>query len=54
MWKSVSALPHMPVDKGAIMPIKVEPYDHQKKAFEFVLEMFGVRKKEGDANDSNQ
>ena len=47
------------------MPITVPPYDHQKRAFEFVLRMFGLpeaapkpyefaEKKEGDANDSNQ
>ena len=47
------------------MPITVQPYDHQKRAFEFVLRIFGVldgakksdgfeQKKEGDANDSNQ
>ena len=52
------------------MPITSTPYDHQQKAFEFVLVefvlgIFGVlddakksdgfeQKKEGDANDSNQ
>ena len=47
------------------MPITSTPYDHQQKAFEFVLGIFGVlddakksdgfeQKKEGDANDSNQ
>ena len=53
MQKAVN-VPPMPVDKAIAMPIKATPYDHQKKAFEFVLEMFGVLKKEGDANDSNQ
>jgi len=32
------------------MPVKVTPFDHQKKAFLFVLEMFGILEREGDAN----
>ena len=36
------------------MPVKVTPFDHQKKAFLFVLEMFGILEREGDANDSYQ
>ncbi len=24
------------------MPVKVQPYEHQKKAFAFVMRMFGV------------
>jgi len=53
------------VNNEPIIPIKVMPYEHQQEAFIFVCKMFGlvdeafqsdgfVKKKEGDANDSNQ
>ena len=41
-----------------LMPIKVTPYEHQKKAFAFAMQVFGVFKEGGDArangNDSMQ
>ena len=38
----------MAVTKNTTMPITVPPYDHQQKAFEFVLRTFGVWDKGGD------
>lgn len=32
------------------MPIRAHPYDHQRRAFEFALRVFGVLEKEGDEN----
>ena len=38
------------------MPVKVQPYEHQKKAFAFAMRMFGVLEKGGDdcADDDNR
>lgn len=33
-----------------MMPIKVAPYEHQKKAFAFAMKVFDVFREEGDAN----
>ena len=30
------------------MPVKVQPYEHQKRAFAFAMRMFGVSEKGGD------
>ena len=30
------------------MPVKAEPYDHQKKAFVFAMKTFGVFQKESE------
>lgn len=33
-----------------VMLIKAAPYDHQKKAFDFAMRVFGVFREEGDTN----
>lgn len=37
------------------MPVKVQPYEHQKRAFAFAMRMFGVFEEGGDdlANDDD-
>lgn len=37
-------------DIELMMPIKAAPYEHQKRAFAFACEIFGVFSEEGDGS----
>ena len=38
---------------ATLMPIKAVPFEHQKEAFAFVMEIFGVLEEEGNAYEKD-